>query len=130
MTGDQITSLQNELHQFVLQTQNRLAGLQKALINLKEKEAAKESVREAVPLGEEMDLGAPTEQVETMKQNELGSAAEPFLPGRSSPTEGKNPENRPADATAPDWLAMDESSDASERLEAIKRRLAEQIENA
>ena len=124
MTRDITTSLQHDLQQFVLQTQNRLEGLLKALNHLRE--AAKESAQASVPLAGAACLGAANGSANEQSEFEATEILQtPLRPA----TAAEDSEDTQRDATKYAWPAADDASDATDRLAAIKRRLAEQIKN-
>lgn len=124
MARDLTTSMQDDLQQFVLQTQDRLEGLLRSLHNLQE--TAKGSAQAAVPLADEASFSAADGPAN--EQNEFESTE--ILQTLPSPAiNPKVPEETLRDAAKHERPAAVDASDATDRLAAIKRRLAEQIKN-
>ncbi len=126
MKRDHITSLKQELDQFVTQTQDRLEGLRKWLHELRQVDV------DTDPASVMVDGGSRcmTSMGQVACQHDLGL---PEGSTREEPTRGTEPrvpENAREEATEQEWTPRNASSEATDRLAAIKRRLAAQIENA
>lgn len=128
MTDDPTKSLQNELHQFVLQTQNRLDGLRTSLVRLREPNQA--TLPERDEIRDEPRLEILTPQEEQIPPNTHTAPAETFLPPASVADEEPIPEEPQRSSSTSERPPVDDFTSATDRLEAIKRRLADQIANA
>jgi len=126
MTRHPIALLQAELHEFVVQTQTRLEGLLRSVGELKQ--AASETAIPAGPGGDERPAAAS--QDVTREPPPGGSLASPSTPQPTSHAPRSVSHNESEDAPQDHRLTEHDMSLATERLEAIKRRLAAQIENA
>ena len=123
MTGDPILSLQDELQQFVLQTQNRLRGLLESTHRLKG-ESSKNSLQQ--PAGE--GHGCPAASIAQTAVND-----EVELTAVASPPQSPTTNSRTSSSNigfAIDETSLGASADVAGRLESIKRRLADRIGNS
>ena len=117
MLSEQIVSLREELQRFVLQTQCRLAGLQKSIQDIKEAgrrnaDRKKGSIDlDGRSTFEALKVEVPEAEVKTAEVK----CQPQYLRGTDKEL-----------ATRPE---LPPSSSATDRLEAIKRRLAKQIES-
>jgi hypothetical protein len=119
MTLERATATEDDLQRFVSTTQNRLAALLKSLNHVKE--ATQAATRETIALADEPRVSAATER--EAEQSELKSTTE-HSPAQAHTTNASRvSENRLRET------AVDDGSEAENRLAAIKRRLAEQIKN-
>jgi hypothetical protein len=120
MSNDQVASLKIELQQFVLQTQARLRSLQESVYTLKATSRKGTSASIAVD-GEQCFKVANS----LRDQNEVAHAAASNLSLRTPNDEVKTSECTHTNAACDSQLH--ETSDAEDRLAAIKRRLADRI---
>lgn len=118
MQREQIVSLREELQRFVLQTQCRLAGLQKSIQDIKEAGRRNADRKKG---STDLDGRSTFEalKVELVPEAEVKTAEVKCQPQYLRGTDKEL-------ATRPE---LPPSSSATDRLEAIKRRLAKQIES-
>lgn len=117
MPRDSLDNLQDELRQFVLHTRKRLNGLTNSLNELRS------IVQQATRRSDTLADGP------RLDRQDYDPTAEPCPPQL---TASHDMPDQPNDAmpTHIERTEVDDRSDASQRLEAIKQRLAIQIENA
>lgn len=121
MQREQIISLREELQQFVLQTQYRLSGLQKSIQEIKET-SKKNADRKSSFANLDGRSTFEALKVEVVPEAEFKTADVTSQPQclRDTDRELTTKVARPE---------LTKSSNATDRLEAIKRRLADQIES-
>jgi hypothetical protein len=121
MQREQIISLREELQQFVLQTQYRLSGLQKSIQDIKEA-GQKNADRKSSFTNLDGRSTFEALKAEVVPEAEFKTAdvtSQPlYLRGTDKELTTK--------LVGPE---LTKSSNATDRLEAIKRRLADQIES-
>lgn len=123
MTGDPILALQDELQQFVLQTQNRLRGLLESTHSLKEA-SSKKSLQRSADEGHGCP-GASNVRIAVNDEVELPIVSSPQ---RSPTTDFRTSINNIGCEI--DETSLEASADVADRLESVKRRLADRIGNS
>ena len=124
MTFDPTPSLQHELHEFVAKTQARLAGLLES-VNILREAASQDSCAAATLEGNPFCREANW-QVKEQAVHSTTDIPKPAL----VPTAQSSASGVIAAAQHDERSGLDDAKVAIDRLEAIKRRLAEQIKKA
>jgi len=124
MRLDPIQSMKEELQEFVVQTQARLEGLLKSANNLKT--AARKAALGSATLDGDGCLGEPNGQAK--EHDACGFELRRSRLSSTPVTQSKAAEIRCTDRKDDERGVVDGSAVASDRLEALKRRLAEQIQ--